>query len=511
MVHSRLKHLQHAGELGSLISRFDWARTSLGDPSSWSQSLITSLGIMVENKFPMYLIWGPEMISFYNDAYAVILGKKHPEALGSPSSRIWSEIWSDIGPLFQNVFQGASVKHENLPLIINVDGIPTERFFTFTFTPIRVEDGSVGGILDTVMDTTAEVRSLREITASEENFRKYQEQSPNPFLSLNPDWIITYMNPAAFEVLGLKKEDIIGKVFWSAFPGTKGSIFGDSYEKAMAGEKINFEGYYPLFKRWYRVFAYHLAPGVGIIFQDITEQKNLEQDLQKAIAYRDKFLSVASHELKTPMTSLKLFSQILERDLDKDRTPPTAERLRKFSQQTTKQINRLSHLVDDMLDISRISSGKLILDRQKADFRIVLEETLERLGPVFESHEAGKPQLEILGDDFSGVFDSFRMEQVMNNLFTNALRYGEGRPFRIRLEALPEELILSVMDQGRGISDEDQMIIFDQFSRGINTNSEGLGLGLFISKQIVESHKGQIKVESVLEKGSTFTIRIPRT
>lgn len=510
--HPRLRHLLNISPMGKSIATFDWSKTSLGNPSHWPSSLVTALGIVLENKIAMYLLWGPDLIQFYNQAYAEILGTKHPAALGSKSITTWPEIWDTIHPLFMQVFTGKTVHYENMPLSVNTDGVLKERFYTFSFCPIYLEDGSVGGILDTVIDTTLELTHKKALEESEEKFRTYQEASPSPFFSLNTQWVVSYMNPAAFEILNISKEEVVGKILWEVFPNTEDTIFGDAYRRAMKGEKMSFEGYYPNYDRWYRVLAYNLTPGIAVSFQDITETKKLEQKLSMAVKARDEFLSIASHELKTPLTSLKLQSQMLNRDLSKKGSQVGPEKIQKFFEQTDKLVSRLNRLVDDMLDVSRIGSGKLVFEKIEADFKQILIDTIERMQQQFEGSPSGLPRVIYEGTDYFGTWDTFRIEQVINNLFTNALRYGEGKPIEVSLKETKNDVTLLVKDLGKGIPRADLDIIFEQFVRAENTEkTQGLGLGLHISKQIVEGHGGTISVESELGKGSTFKVILPKT
>ncbi|WP_408096585.1 ATP-binding protein [Peredibacter sp. HCB2-198] len=508
----RLKHLSHAGEMGYRIATFDWSKTSLGDSEHWPQSLVTTISMMVENKFAMYLVWGDELIQFYNDRYIEILGSKHPEALGHRSEKTWSEIWSTIHPLFEKAMSGESVMFENMPLMVNLNGVMTERFYTFCYSPIRLEDGTVGGVLDTVTDNTAEVYSKVALEQNESKYRTYLEDSPYAFMFIEHDWTIKYLNPTALTLGELPYEDVVGQSLWKVFPGLEKGPFGLAYRKAMATrERVPIEGFYPDNDKWYRALAYPLQNGIAVTFRDFTNEKRLEIDLSTAIKSRDEFLSVASHELKTPLTAMKLQAQIIQRDIERDNPRVfQKEKIARFYDQTFKQVSRLNRLVDDMLDVSRIQSGKLHFRKEPTDLRELLKEVLERMDSYFRNSESGVPEVDFVGENFQGKWDSFRIEQVMNNLFTNAFRYGNGRPIRVILEATQEHIIFSVIDQGQGINPKDQKIIFEQFERGSEGAIEGLGLGLYIAKRIVEGHDGIISLKSVEGEGSTFTVILPK-
>jgi len=250
--------------------------------------------------------------------------------------------------------------------------------------------------------------------------------------------------------------------------------------------------------------------GIVGISRDITERKKIEQKLKDSIRVRNEFLSIASHELKTPLTSLMLLAQSMKRTLSQTGNEMSFEKIERMTLQTEKQLLRLTHLVDDMLDITRIDSGKLILNIEQFDLFELIQEIAERLHPQIQSATGGPLIISTLEHSL-GYWDRHRIEQVITNLITNSIRYGKGRPIELALKNLENTAELSVKDLGAGIQKEDQDRIFNCFERAVNPNEvSGLGLGLFISKQIVDSHQGRIWVESELDHGSTFFVSLPK-
>lgn len=235
----------------------------------------------------------------------------------------------------------------------------------------------------------------------------------------------------------------------------------------------------------------------------------LYQAAQKAVKARDEFLSIASHELKTPLTTLKLQAQIRKREVDKGeyrRFKP--EMLPKLLTDDEKQINRLARLIDDMLDVSRVQSGKLSLSAEEFNLGKMIGDTLLRFHDQIEASGSAL-SLQVEGEVLS-YGDYFRIEQVFINLLTNAIKYGPGKTIAIQVWTENDHAAFSVKDQGMGIAKEDQERVFGQFERAVTSNSvSGLGLGLYISKQIIEAHSGQITLDSKLGLGSTFTVKIP--
>lgn len=239
------------------------------------------------------------------------------------------------------------------------------------------------------------------------------------------------------------------------------------------------------------------------------ENASLYESVRRAVETRDEFMSVASHELKTPLTSLKLQAQIRDRDIRRGnfaRFEPG--NLPKLVADDEKQLDRLIRLVEDMLDVSRINSGRIEFSFEEFDLRDLVRETTARFAPQFElagmrlSLSAGGPVL--------GRWDRFRIEQVLANLLSNALKYGDRKPVDVAVAKQEGEATLSVHDRGLGIAPRDHARIFGQFERAVaGSNISGLGLGLFISRKIVEGHGGAIRVESEVGKGATFSVHLP--
>lgn len=239
------------------------------------------------------------------------------------------------------------------------------------------------------------------------------------------------------------------------------------------------------------------------------ENARLFEKTQQAVQARSEFLSIASHELKTPITSLKLQLQLTRRRIDIEKgIAPTPEKLAKSLDASLVQIDRLVALIENLLDVSRIEAGKLSYTFEPRDFSELVRDAVERYGAQFE---ASQFPVEFSGDSGTEVLcDAFRIEQVVVNLLSNALKYGAGKPISISVRRVKDGVRLEVRDQGLGIEPTQVERIFDRFERAVtNRNISGLGLGLYISKQIVLGHRGRIWVESVLGKGSTFFVEIP--
>ncbi|CAM3161867.1 ATP-binding protein [Corallococcus soli] len=247
-----------------------------------------------------------------------------------------------------------------------------------------------------------------------------------------------------------------------------------------------------------------------LTLRDISRLKQAEHDLKVLLGARDEFLSIASHELKTPITSLRMQLQMTERNVKPaEGRVPSPEKLAKAMRISLLQVDRLTSLVDDLLDVARIRTGTLELTFQEVDLSLLVSEVLERLSGQLE--QAGcRVRLDV-PSLIVGVWDGHRLEQVLTNLLCNALKYAPGTPLEVRAEEQGDSVRLEVRDQGPGVPPAQRESIFDRFDRGLaSRNAGGLGLGLFISKQIVAAHRGTISVEESPGGGACFVIRLPR-
>jgi PAS domain S-box-containing protein len=235
-----------------------------------------------------------------------------------------------------------------------------------------------------------------------------------------------------------------------------------------------------------------------------TEERGRTEQAEAALRERDEFISVAAHELRTPLTALQLKLQGLERGLAAT-DPRKVQRL----EGAVRQTERLSRLIDRLLDVSRIAQGRLELWPEEFDLVALVREVADDFR---EPAAQARAPLELeLPDKAEGSWDRLRIEQVLVNVLSNAVKYGAGRPVSVKLEVEEDRVRLAVRDQGIGIPAEDASRIFGRFQRAASIrNYGGLGLGLYITRHIVEAHRGTIAVASAVGEGSTFSIDLPR-
>jgi PAS domain S-box-containing protein len=233
----------------------------------------------------------------------------------------------------------------------------------------------------------------------------------------------------------------------------------------------------------------------------------LYEEAREAIRARDTFLSVASHELNTPLTSLHLSIQALQREF----AQPVLQRevVHAKLQVLKRQSSRLASLIRELLDVSRITLGKLKLEEEDVDLVVLVREAVPRFADDL-ARAGGELSVDV-PESAIGRWDRLRLEQVLQNLLSNAIKYGQGKPIDLRIEADERRVRLSVRDRGIGMSAEGQARLFQRFERlASERNYSGFGLGLWIVKQIIDAMEGSIHVESAPGQGSVFTVELPR-
>jgi PAS domain S-box-containing protein len=269
------------------------------------------------------------------------------------------------------------------------------------------------------------------------------------------------------------------------------------------------------------LFFGHPAPGVfsereeklvvGLAAQVAVAMDNarLFQRAQEAITSRDTFLSIASHELRTPLTSMKMHAQHMRKRIAANEpTVFTPESVSRLVDQTERSIGKLSRLVEDMLDISRIATGRLNMQLEPVELSTLTREVVDRFGQQLA--EAGHGLELHLTPGIVGQWDHNRLEQVLANLLTNVLKYAPGAPVKVSTLQVGNTAILEVQDRGPGIAPEDQHRVFERFERLVSPSQvSGLGLGLHIAKHIVEAHGGTIRVRSAVGGGASFIVELP--
>lgn len=366
--------------------------------------------------------------------------------------------------------------------------------------------------------------------------REVLKNTLDAFIGMDQNGLIFEWNNQAEAIFERKKEDVIGRRLADIIIPSR---FHSAHEKGI--KHFLATGIGPILNKRIELLALHrngsefptelTVTPVKIndtymffaFLRDLTNSKNaeierenlLQQEIssrkiaERAVAARDEFLLVAAHELKTPLTSLMLQAHMVKKYFDQipQKTPVDEKVLINFSALQI-QLNRLSMLINKVLDISRISEGKLKLELSKVDLSALVHESA---GFLQEELIKAECQLKISADvPITGFWDRTRIQQVITNLLTNAIKYGSRKPIAIKLITENEMAILTVEDHGIGIAKEDQEKLFEKFKRLVSSDSyAGMGLGLYITRQIIEAHGSSMKVESEVGQGSTFIVMLP--
>jgi len=235
---SRLAFLADGGEMGARIRAFDWKKSPLGAPEDWPQALKTAVGMLLSTMFPMFIAWGPELRFLYNDAYAEILGGKHPAALGHAFEDIWAEIWHDVGPLARRAVAGEPTYFENLPLIMTRKGFEEQTWFTFSYGPLRGDTGAGEGMFCVCTETTATVLAERRRIGEVERLRQLFDHAPGFMAVLRgPEHVFELTNAAYLQLVGHRQ--LVGLPVREAIPEVAGQGFFELLDQVYrSGEAV---------------------------------------------------------------------------------------------------------------------------------------------------------------------------------------------------------------------------------------------------------------------------------
>ncbi len=365
------------------------------------------------------------------------------------------------------------------------------------------------------------VRSELEVEAAKER-AIILERVTDAFYGLDRQWRFTYVNQRCEEYLGKNREELLGKVVWDEFPMVRGSAFEQQYYNAMREQvAVHFEVLSPFSHRWLEVYAYPSCDGLSVNFHDISDRKDLEErrealleseraartEAERIGRLKDEFLATLSHELRTPLNAILGWTQLLRRG-----TIGSAN-LKKGLDTIERNARAQAQIIEDLLDMSRIISGKVRLDVKNVNLTAVIQAAVESLVPAVQAKDIRlQTVLDALPIPITG--DQGRLQQVVWNLLSNAIKFTpKGGKVQVSLEKMNSYVELSVSDTGQGIKPDFLPHAFDRFRQADSSTTRqfgGLGLGLSIVKQLVELHGGTVQAASPGEgQGATFTVVLP--
>jgi len=468
--------------------------------------------ILMEAPAVIAVMRGPDHVyELANPLYMRAIGKGR-EVLGKPIREALPELAGQgFYELLDQVYTSGETQ-EGKEVLVRLDragnGILEDVYFNFVYQPSRGESGAVDGILVHAVDVTELVRARQQAQESEERFRTLADNMSQFAWMADETGSIFWYNQRWYDYTDTTLEEMEG---W----GWQKVHHPDHVARVVAKISACFqsgtpwEDTFPLrgkdgTYRWFLSRAIPIRDASGKVMRwfgtntDVTEQRRLEQQ-------KDDFISIASHELKTPVTSAKAYAQLLALRFQKAGDARSADLLGKMDS----QLNRLTKLIADLLDETKIEGGKLLLQPSTFDYGKLVTEVVEEVQRTAIRHTITcelAPAISVTGD-------RERIGQVLTNLLTNAVKYSPGADRVVVRTAQGEgETITSVRDFGFGIAKEKQGKVFDRFFRIEGKEHEtypGLGLGLYISAEIVRRHRGRIWVESEEGQGSIFAFALP--
>lgn len=271
------------GTMAESVRGFAWESTALGAISGWSETLLSSVNTVLDGQFPMLLVWGPEMILLYNDAFLPLLAEKHPGSLGKTARECWPEAWHIVGERLTAVLErGEKVYFENDLIPIMRHGILTDVYWTYSYSPVRDSAGAVCGILVVAHDVTAKLIAERERDAVGAHLKNVLESTTDGLALLDKQWRYTYINDQGARMVSMRPEDVVGRSVWDVFPRASETAF---VREARLAEETrqprHFEAFYPEpLNVWLECHCYPTDQGLSVYFRDVTEQKQKEKSLR---------------------------------------------------------------------------------------------------------------------------------------------------------------------------------------------------------------------------------------
>jgi len=423
--------------------------------------------------------------------------------------KLLSFILDQISDPEQFLSRVRSLYRNNEALSIDSITFKDGRIFSRHSRPLKSGNENVGRLW-----------SFRDVTnekKSEEVFSAIAELSPDIISILSPEGILTYNSPASERIHGFPRSELIGKNTFDFIHPDDRELCGRTMEELRDDPGRFVTVQYRYRKKsggydWMEATASNqirnpLINGFVFISREIGERKKLEYELNEALRIKDDFISIITHELKTPVTSIKLQLQILQRSGKMLQPNGACSRSENFPA-LIGQVNSLDRLIDDLLEISRLRNGKLQFQLRPEN----LSDLIQSNGDTYRNllTIAGCELSLKIEEKLTIQCDRMRIEQVLVNLISNIVKYAPGKPATLTLRKKDGNAEIILSDNGPGIPEEKQKEIFRLFTRGPDTHhAGGLGVGLFISKSIIDQHQGTLEVRSAAGKGSEFIIRLP--
>jgi PAS domain S-box-containing protein len=554
--------LSGGGEVGARIRAFDWTTTPLGAPENWPQSLKTIVRVMLDSRYAMWMLWGPEYTFFCNDAYLPTVGIKRDWVIGARSDKVWEEVWDTIEPRMARVMEfGEATWDEGLLLFLERSGFPEETYHTFSYSPVYAEDDRINGMLCVVTEVTERVIGERRLHVLRDLTARAGIETVDASCRRLCDALAAYPYDIGFAALYLldaesqtaRRVGDTGAVFGPALPvefaphdqspwpiaalleqETTQTVarlpdlgieiaaqpWPDPVQQALllplkgAGQDglagfliIGASPRRPL-EDSYRAFLNLVAGQASAALADAQAYAAEHQRLA-ALAELDRaktaFFSNVSHEFRTPLTLM--LGPVEEILVD----PNTPAPIRNALALTHRNSLRLLKLVNSLLDFSRIEAGRALARYEATDLAAFTRD----LASTFRSAiERANLRYDVACADLGApvYVDRDMWEKIVLNLLSNAFKFTLQGAISVRLQATAGMAVLDIADTGVGVSAAELPRLFERFHRVENSQGrthEGSGIGLALVHELVKQHGGNIEVSSELGAGTRFRVALP--
>lgn len=526
------------GEMGALMRAHDWSAATVGSPDGWPLPLQSAVSMLLASRTQAVMFWGPERIAFYNDAYRPTIGEKHPHALGRPAREHWAELWDVLDPLLTGVERsGESFWGTDHPFRVSRRGFLEETYFDISYDPVRLDDGTVGGVLCIVSETTGRVlseRRLRTLGALGTGLATLTDPSGTEFgaevcrlLLTEPadlPFALFYLDGALAGACGVPEKELEPPAMPDPFAGSVPAtdLLFDPPESAaeralvrpvlVGGQPVGalvfgVNRYLALdqpYRDYIDVLADQVSRGVANLRAYEHERERAAQLAALDRAKTDFFANV-SHEFRTPLTLILGPSE----DLLADAGLPA--RHREPAAVIHRNGQRLLKLVNTLLDFAAIEAGRLRAAYHPTDLSAFTARVASTFRGVTE--RAGLRLVVDCPPLTAPVYvDRDSWEKVLLNLLSNAVKFTFAGEVVVRMRAERGSAMLTVTDTGVGIAPDEVPKLFERFHRTVDARArshEGTGIGLALVRELVTMHGGAVGVSSEFGVGSTFTVTVP--
>ena len=547
-----------------------------GDHRGWPEGLRAVADLILASRFPMFLAMGRDLRLFYNEAYTDLLGDKHPAARGAPYASVRPELWDRVGPHFQRALDGEAVQLQHALMEFKRNGKRERRFFCVSLSPVR-HAGQVAGVYCVLTETTSDVLSghrhafhqrLGETLDGHDDPAHIMKatsamtgqtlgvarvgygeiDAPGQTVSIDRDWTDGRMHSQAGnthpleafgpEVLAKQRQGRSVRIDDVALD-QRSAPFAAAYAgidaRAVVIVPIIEEGRLSAVFQLHEPMARHwtdqevaMAEDVARHTREVVRRSRLEASLQKSALERDgllqseraarvqaerlshtkdEFLAMLAHELRNPLAPISSSASLLGMQFANE------PRIRQTTTIISRQVKHMSRLIDDLLDVSRVTRGLVKLKLATVDFRDVVTGALDQTRPLVleKSHHV---TVQMPDEPVYVRGDQTRLVQSVANILNNAAKYTQkSGTLALDLRCHDGQMTLQVRDNGSGMPQDLLPNVFDLFTQGARTlarSQGGLGLGLTLVKRLVELHDGDVSAHSEgVGFGSTFTMTIP--